>query len=154
MHSGDLENIEGQAARLYWKHLYGESFKRNRDADDANLLLNYGDSILRAMTARACCAVGLHPTIGINHHNRYNAFCLADDIMEPFRPVVDRIVYNINPKNDDVSLDKETRKKLLAIPLEKVATADGKFALNDHLNTIASRLMKSILGGKNCLSFD
>ena len=87
--SGDPDNIEGRAAAVYWKNLFGDPFNRDRTQGDNNLLLNYGYAVLRAMTARACCAAGLHPTIGLHHHNQYDPFCLADDLMEPFRPVVD-----------------------------------------------------------------
>ena len=154
--SGDPDNIEGRAAAYYWKNLFPELpwLTRGQDGPSPNALLNYGYAIVRAVIARALVSSGMLPTLGIHHHNRYNAYCLADDIMEPFRPVVDRIVYNVNPKNDSMPLDKETRKRLLGIPLEKIATKDGNFALNDQLNIVASRLVKSIMSGENCLSFD
>jgi len=91
--SGDGTNIESQASRRYWTALFGEeNFKRDRDAGDQNRFLNYGYAVLRAIVARAVCAAGLHPSFGVHHHNRYDAFCLADDLMEPFRPLVDRAV--------------------------------------------------------------
>ncbi|MEX2277372.1 MAG: type II CRISPR-associated endonuclease Cas1 [Cucumibacter sp.] len=93
--SGDPENVEAQAARRYWKALFGEDFSRDRTAGGANGLLNYGYTVLRAILARAICGAGLHPTVGIHHSNRANAFALADDLMEPYRPLVDRTVRHL-----------------------------------------------------------
>ncbi|MEO9129678.1 MAG: type II CRISPR-associated endonuclease Cas1 [Sphingomonas sp.] len=90
--SGDPDNIEAQAARRYWPSLMGSDFRRDRDQAGANALLNYGYAIMRATLARAVVAAGLHPTIGIHHTNRSNAFALADDLVEPFRPLVDALV--------------------------------------------------------------
>jgi CRISPR-associated protein Cas1 len=89
--SGDPENIEAQAAKRYWPLLMGQGFRRDRDAADVNALLNYGYAVMRATIARAVVAAGLHPTIGIHHANRGNAFALADDLVEPFRPLVDAL---------------------------------------------------------------
>lgn len=94
--SGDQSNIEAQAARHYWPRLMGKDFRRNPDTPDINSLLNYGYTVLRAATSRAIVAVGLHPTIGLHHSNRANAFALADDLMEPFRPLVDATALNIS----------------------------------------------------------
>ncbi|WP_370155167.1 type II CRISPR-associated endonuclease Cas1 [Ferrovibrio sp.] len=93
--SGDPENLEAQAARRYWPLLFGEDFRRDRAADGANAMLNYGYTVLRAATARAVVGAGLHPTIGIAHVGRGNAFALVDDLMEPFRPVVDHAVMGL-----------------------------------------------------------
>lgn len=90
--SGDPENLEAQAARRYWPLLMGKAFRRDRDVGGANALLNYGYAIMRATVARAIVAAGLHPTVGIQHSNRGNAFALADDLVEPFRPLVDALV--------------------------------------------------------------
>lgn len=90
--SGDSENLEAQAARRYWPLLMGPAFRRDRYSPGANALLNYGYAVIRASVARAVVAAGLHPTIGINHANRGNAFALADDLVEPFRPLVDALV--------------------------------------------------------------
>lgn len=90
--SGDKENLEAQAARRYWPLLMGPDFRRDRDAGGVNGLLNYGYAVMRATCARAIVAAGLHPTIGIQHSNRGNAFALADDLVEPFRPLVDALV--------------------------------------------------------------
>lgn len=95
--SGDPDNYEGRAAAYYWQTIFSEflSFNRGRGGEPPNNLLNYGYAILRAAVARALVSSGLLPTLGIFHRNKYNAYCLADDIMEPFRPYVDRIVYNL-----------------------------------------------------------
>ena len=96
--SGDSENLEGRAAAYYWKHLFGqhiEGFIRDREGIPPNNLLNYGYAILRAIIARALVSSGLLPTLGIHHHNRYNAYCLADDIMEPYRPYVDEHIFQL-----------------------------------------------------------
>lgn len=93
--SGDKENLEAQAARRYWPLLMGREFRRDRDAAGANALLNYGYAVMRASCARAVVAAGLHPTIGIQHSNRGNAFALADDLVEPFRPLVDGLVESL-----------------------------------------------------------
>ncbi len=90
--SGDPENLEAQAARRYWPALFGRDFRRDRDAGGTNALLNYGYAIVRATVARGVVAAGLHPTMGIQHSNRGNAFALADDLVEPFRPLVDALV--------------------------------------------------------------
>ena len=93
--SGDPDNIEAQAARRYWKALFGPGFSRDQDAGAINGLLNYGYTVLRAIVSRAVCAAGLHPTLGIFHANRANAFALADDLMEPYRPLVDQLVLDL-----------------------------------------------------------
>ena len=90
--SGDKENLEAQAARRYWPLLMGAEFRRDRDAAGANALLNYGYAVMRATCARAVVAAGLHPTLGVQHSNRGNAFALVDDLVEPFRPLVDAAV--------------------------------------------------------------
>jgi CRISPR-associated protein Cas1 len=94
--SGDTTNQEAQAARYYWSYLFGDSFMRHRFGDPPNNLLNYGYAILRAGVARALMGSGLLPTLGIHHRNKYNAYCLADDIMEPYRPYVDQTVWELN----------------------------------------------------------
>lgn len=93
--SGDTENMEARAARHYWQRLFGHAFTRARFGDAPNHILNYGYTVLRAAVARALTGSGLLPTLGIHHHNKYNAFCLADDIMEPYRPYVDQLVWEL-----------------------------------------------------------
>ncbi len=87
--SGDVENIEAQAARRYWRELFGDGFRRDADSDGINGFLNYGYAVMRAAVARAVVASGLHPALSVHHSSQYNAFCLADDLMEPLRPRVD-----------------------------------------------------------------
>ena len=95
--SGDIDNMEARAAAYYWSSIFPhlDSFRRDRDGDPPNNLLNYGYAILRAVVARSLVISGLLPTLGIHHHNRYNAYCLADDVMEPYRPYVDGLVCEI-----------------------------------------------------------
>lgn len=112
--SGDADNREGLAARIYWNRLFGDDFKRERDGSSSNALLNYGYSILRAATARALLGSGLLPNFGIFHKSRYNAFPLADDVMEPYRPYVDDIVYDLYVKGC-VELTKETKMDIMRL---------------------------------------
>src|SRR5690606_1517265 len=95
--SGDPDNYEGRAAAYYWQNIFAEftTFNRHRAGEPPNNLLNYGYAILRAIVARSLVSSGLLPTLGIFHRNKYNAYCLADDIMEPYRPFVDKLVYDI-----------------------------------------------------------
>jgi len=114
--SGDSDNREGMAARIYWKKLFGEDFNRDRYGDWPNALLNYGYIILRAAVARALTGSGLLPSFGIFHSNRYNAFCLADDMMEPYRPFIDMTVWEICQKYPDTEmLEKEIKAEILEI---------------------------------------
>lgn len=152
--SGDPQNVEARAAAIYWKHLFRVPFLRDRTASDSNILLNYGYSVLRAMTARACCAAGLHPTIGINHHNRFDPFCLADDLMEPFRPVVDRGVRNLNPDNRVVEeLTPALRKEILSALLGKQQTDSGMWDLTDLLRISAEQTARSFQTGEVSLHY-
>ncbi|MDY6327530.1 MAG: type II CRISPR-associated endonuclease Cas1 [Bacteroidales bacterium] len=118
--SGDPDNLEARAASYYWKQMFPdvENFVRDREGPSPNNLLNYGYAILRAVIARSLVASGLLPTLGIHHHNRYNAYCLADDIMEPYRPYVDEIVINYTSQNGyPDELTTEEKKVLLGIPV-------------------------------------
>lgn len=112
--SGDTDNREGIAARIYFQELFGKDFIRDRNLPGINALLNYGYIVLRAAVARSLVSSGLFPAIGIFHHNRSNAFPLADDIMEPYRPYVDEIVYNLN-KNEYTELTKDTKGELISV---------------------------------------
>ncbi len=118
--SGDPENVEGRAAAYYWERLFGEKsgFTRSREGDAPNNLLNYGYAVLMAVMARALTSSGLLPAIGIHHRNKYNPWCLASDIMEPYRPFVDRLVFEILKEDDDFDLlSPALKKKLLQIPV-------------------------------------
>lgn len=126
--SGDPDNLEARAAAYYWRNIFPSlpNFVRGREGDPPNNLLNYGYAILRACVARGLVGSGLLPTLGIHHHNRYNAYCLADDIMEPYRPFVDDLVINIMQKYPDYSeLTQSIKTALLMIPSLDVML-DGK----------------------------
>lgn len=117
--SGDSNNIEARAAVYYWKNFFPmfPCFIRSREGDCPNNLLNYGYAILRAVVARSLVVSGLLPTLVIHHHNRYNAYCLADDIMEPYRPFVDELVFNIITElGESLELNRSVKARLLAIP--------------------------------------
>lgn len=126
--SGDSDNLEARAAVYYWKNIFPSipDFVRGREEAPPNNLLNYGYAILRACIARGLVGSGLLPTLGIHHHNKYNAYCLADDIMEPYRPYVDKLVADIMMKFADFSkLTVELKAELLQIPTLDVMI-DGK----------------------------
>ena len=130
--SGDPDNLEARAAVYYWKSLFGHipDFIRDREGVAPNNLLNYGYAILRAVVARSLVASGLLPTLGIHHHNRYNAYCLADDIMEPYRPYVDQLVFDITEQyGEDVELSKDIKAELLSIPTLDVVIAGKRSPL-------------------------
>lgn len=118
--SGDPDNLEGRAAAYYWKNMFPEveDFTRDRDGVSPNNLLNYGYAILRAVVARSLVASGLLPTLGIHHHNRYNAYCLADDIMEPYRPYVDELVVGYTDEYGyPDELTPDIKRVMLSIPV-------------------------------------
>ncbi len=118
--SGDPDNYEARSAVYYWANLFNEigGFTRHREGIPPNNLLNYGYAILRAVVARSLVASGLLPTLGIHHRNKYNAYCLADDIMEPYRPFVDKLVCNImNEEKSIEELKQEIKFKLLNVPV-------------------------------------
>lgn len=143
--SGDSDNREGAAARLYWPMLFGEDFFRDRNGDGPNILLNYGYSILRAATVRALMGSGLSPAFGLFHHNRYNAMPLADDVMEPYRPFVDEIVY-LSYANGDSSLTTEIKTRLAGILTKDTIFGDCMRPLEIGLSTTTSSLAKCVLG--------
>jgi CRISPR-associated protein Cas1 len=118
--SGDSANCEGLAAQYYWKALFGKGFTRDQNADGINAVLNYGYSIIRAMIARSIVTAGLHPTIGLFHHNQYNALCLADDLMEPLRPWVDCIAYKLYQQDKNIKISKEIKIPFLSLVSQNV----------------------------------
>lgn len=126
--SGDSDNLEGRAAAYYWRNLFPNipDFTRDREGIAPNNMLNYGYAILRAIVARGLVASGMLPTLGIHHHNKYNAYCLADDIMEPYRPYVDELVVKISDRGSNNSeITTEIKRELLSIPVIDV-TIDGQ----------------------------
>lgn len=143
--SGDKENIEAQAAKKYWRRLFGENFRRDFNQIGINSLLNYGYAILRSATARAIFSAGLHPAIGIFHKNQENAFCLVDDLMEPFRPIVDFIVKRITENNHNISeLTPEIKKNLTKILNLELSTSIGVVSISNCLIRLSQSLVKSL----------
>lgn len=147
--SGDADNLEGRAAAFYWQSLFGsiKGFRRDREGVPPNNLLNYGYAILRAVVARSLVGSGLLPTLGIHHHNRYNAYCLADDIMEPYRPYVDRLVADIVESGADISaLTTEIKGKLLSIPILDVVIGGRRSPLMIGVGMTTASLYKCYSG--------
>ena len=118
--SGDKGNLEGLAAQYYWKALFGKDFVRNQNMDGVNAVLNYGYSIIRAMVARSIVASGLHPAIGLFHHNQYNGLCLADDLMEPFRPWVDAIAYKLYQQDNNIKITQTIKVPFLNLTSQTI----------------------------------
>jgi len=141
--SGDADNREGIAARIYFQHLLGDSFIRDRDALGINALLNYGYSILRAATCRAIVSSGLLPAIGIHHHNRSNAFPLADDLMEPFRPFVDEVVYDLAMRCE-TELSKDVKGELISVLYADTLFDKVKRPLSVGLSMTTASLVKCL----------
>jgi len=147
--SGDIMNCEGTAAAFYWQRLFSPwvNFYRRRDGDPPNNLLNYGYAILRAVVARSLVASGMLPTFGIHHRNRYNAYALADDIMEPYRPYVDSIVYGlISTEEDYTELTTELKKRLLSIPTEDVMIDGERSPLMVGIQRTTASLVRCLEG--------
>lgn len=147
--SGDSENLEGRAAAYYWKNIFPSlpGFTRDREGEMPNNLLNYGYAIVRAVIARALVASGLLPTLGIHHHNRYNAYCLADDIMEPYRPYVDELVVNIMRSDIDYGeLTPELKKQLLGLPVTEVMIGGQRSPLMVAASQTTASLCKCYSG--------
>jgi len=147
--SGDSENHEATAAAYYWKNIFPDhlQFRRERYGPPPNNLLNYGYAILRAVVARNLVASGLLPTLGIFHRNQYNAYCLADDIMEPYRPFVDRVVWDIVRMNGNyLELSPKMKEQLLGIPAMDVKIRDEKSPLMVAVQKTTASLAKCFEG--------
>lgn len=143
--SGDTDNLEGRAAVYYWNNMFLsiENFRRDREGDPPNNLLNYGYAILRAIVARALVSSGLLPTFGIHHRNRYNAYCLADDVMEPYRPFVDKLVLEIVNSGESIDvLSKEIKMKLFNIPMLDVVINSQRSPLMIAVSQTTASLAK------------
>jgi len=147
--SGDTNNLEARAAAYYWGNLFPElpDFRRGREGMPPNNLLNYGYAILRAIVARSLVASGLLPTFGIHHHNRYNAYCLADDIMEPYRPFVDKLIIEIMENEKDISeLTKAIKTRILNIPVLDVMINNQRSPLMIAVGITTASLVKCYSG--------
>ena len=153
--SGDSANMEARAAAYYWKTLFQDidGFVRGRDEDEPNNLLNYGYAIVRAIIARALVSSGLRPTLGIHHHNRYNAYCLADDIMEPYRPYVDKTVFDICRRGGSLNLTTDLKRELLSIPTMDVCINDKRSPLMVAATTTTASLVKCFTGEMRKISY-
>ncbi len=147
--SGDPDNYEARAAVYYWNNIFPDiqGFVRGREGEPPNNLLNYGYAILRAVVARALVASGLLPTLGIHHRNKYNAYCLADDIMEPYRPFVDNLVFEIMESGIDISeLSQEIKAQLLNIPVLDVVINNQRSPLMIAVGQTTASLYKCFSG--------
>jgi CRISPR-associated protein Cas1 len=151
--SGDTTNMEGVAAQQYWKCFFEVDFKRERFGDYPNNFLNYGYAILRAATARALSGSGLLNTLGIHHKSKYNAFALADDIMEPFRPMVDQKVFEIMQQYDEQELNTKIKSELLQVLTRTVYFKDEKSPLMVALQKTASSLQQCFMGTRKKIKY-
>ena len=154
--SGDSDNCEAKAAAYYWKRLFPEflSFSRERYGAPPNNLLNYGYAILRALVARALVGSGLLPTLGIFHRNQYNAYCLADDIMEPYRPYVDKVVCDIIRLNGKfLEMTPTMKKDLLSVPAMDVVIQGKKSPLMNAVSRTTASLVSCFEGNSRKLIY-
>lgn len=149
--SGDSTNVEAQAARYYWPLLMGECFRRDPGSGGANALLNYGYTVLRAATARGVVAAGLHPSVGLHHSNRGNAFALADDLMEPFRPIVDLTVRKLACRHGE-TVDRNAKQSLARLTAFDLPLGSGVTPVSLALVKLATSLGQSFENGKLVLA--
>lgn len=144
--SGDPDNIEAQAAQAYWKvYLPGTQFRRRRDGEFPNPLLNYGYMVMRAAIARAIVAAGFHPSLGLKHSNRYNAFALADDLLEPLRPLVDSAVRRL-VLDGATEIDRVVKTHLLGLLNHPCRTATGSGPLSNAFEPYVASFHKCLSG--------
>lgn len=148
--SGDPENIEAQGAQRYWKLLFGDVFRRDQNGGGLNGLLNYGYTVLRAATARAVVAAGLHPSIGLHHSNDNNAMRLVDDVMEPFRPVIDLKVWHLR-RNGEGEVTPETKRALVRTLYDDMQTEAGATPVMVCAQKLAVSLAQVYLGERDKL---
>ena len=141
---GDRTNTEAQAARTYWKLLFDDVFRRHRHGGPPNGLLNYGYAVLCATVARHICAAGLHPSLGLHHHNRFDAYCLADDLMEPFRPSVDRVVLSLWRAGHQ-QVTPETKPVLASVLAESMSFDGQSVPLSRCVERSAQSLAQSVI---------
>jgi CRISPR-associated protein Cas1 len=148
--SGDPSNIEAQAARRYWPGLFGSKFRRQRDGPCPNTLLNYAYMVLRACVARSLCAAGLHPSLGLHHHNRSNAFALADDLLEPLRPLADRKVKRLFDAGAH-HIDRDVKIELLSLLTEEIEVARARGPLMVALERVVASLVRCYAGEQRAM---
>jgi CRISPR-associated protein Cas1 len=148
--SGDPDNLEAQGARKYWGLLLGPTFRREQQAEGLNALLNYGYTVLRAATARAVVAAGLHPSIGLHHSNDNNAMRLVDDLMEPFRPVIDLTVWQLQ-RAGNCSVDANTKRALVQGLYQDLATDAGRTPVLVAIQKLAISLAQVLLKERSTL---
>lgn len=146
--SGDSGNIEAQAARRYWNLLFGSEFRRNQTAEGINALLNYGYTVYRAAMARAIVAAGLHPTLGIHHSNESNSMRLVDDLMEPFRPNVDLLVWQLS-QHDEATVTPETKRALVRSLYDDMQMDHGATPVTVCMQHLATSVAQIYLGEKD-----
>ena len=144
MRSGDPDNIEGQAARIYWKQLFGSDFTRDTTQNGKNAFLNYGYAIMRASVARAIVSAGLNPTFSIHHNNQYNALALTDDLIEPLRPRVDVHIYNIVSKHSTAELTTEIKHLILEVLTQETLINEQVYCLFDGIAKYAVSFKDSL----------
>ena len=152
--SGDPTNVEGQAARIYWASLFGDQFRRQRGGQWPNAILNYGYAVMRAAVARALAGAGLHPALGIHHHNRGNPFCLADDLMEPLRPMVDAAACGLISAgcgDDEPAVTPAAKRVMLGLLARHVDMADQGGPLMAQLHRMAASLWSCYAGEREAL---
>lgn len=148
--SGDPDNLEAQGARKYWGLLMGTLFRRDQQADGVNALLNYGYTVLRAATARAVVAAGLHPSLGLHHSHDNNAMRLVDDLMEPFRPVIDFTVWHLQSSGPCV-VNPDTKRTLVQSLYQDLATDAGRTPVLVAVQKLAVSLAQVMVGERKTL---
>ena len=148
--SGDPDNIEAQAARRYWPLAFGDDFRRDRSQSGANAMLNYGYMVLRAAMSRAIMGAGLHPSMGIHHCNEVNPMRLADDLMEPFRPLTDRVVLHLLQAGEN-DVTPAVKKSLAAVAYADLATSRGTTPVMGAMVALATSLAQNYEGQRTDL---
>lgn len=148
--AGDPDNFEAQGARRYWGLLFGDDFRRDKQASGLNAMLNYGYTVLRAATARAVVAAGLHPTIGLHHSNEGNAMRLVDDLMEPFRPMIDLKVWQLH-KHGEGQITPESKRALVRTLYDDMQTSAGATPVMVCAQKLATSLAQVFMGEKDKL---
>ncbi len=145
--SGDPDNREAYAAKMYWKSLFGNSFIRDKNAVGINAFLNYGYAVMRAGMSRAICAHGLNPSLGVHHDNNLNQFCLADDLFEIYRPIADTFVYKLYEKGE-TELKPENKKFLANLLKVKVHTSEGYSPAGQSMQYMVTSFVRALEAGK------